>query len=391
MKKIYILFSFFFLTLSTFCQPNESFKITHGPWLTQMSETGVTILWTTSKNAVSWVEVAPDDGTNFYGEERPRYFDTKNGRIRATSTLHKVEIRNLKPGTSYRYAIFSKELLNWENDARILYGATIANPGYARNPLSFKTFSGEDDSVNFLIFNDVHGRSQLMKDLCKVIDFKTIDMVVFNGDMASSVYSEEQLFTDFLDAAVSLFASRIPIVYVRGNHETRGPYSDFLSDYFPTSTGNIYQLLNVGKVAFLLLDCGEDKPDSDIEYSGLADFDSYREKEATWLKSVVQTKEYKNADIKLAILHMPLMSSDWHGTLHLNELFLPVLNEAGVTAMFSGHTHQYAYNKPIAGKINFPVLVNSNNGIVLCNIDNGKVKATITYSNGSKPQEIILN
>jgi hypothetical protein len=215
-------------------------------------------------------------------------------------------------------------------------------------------------------------------------------MVVFNGDMASVITSEEQLFSDFLDAADSSFASRVPIVYVKGNHETRGPYSDFLTDYFPTKDGNIYQLLNIGKVAFLLLDCGEDKPDSDIEYSGLANFDDYRIKEAAWLKDIIQTPDYKNAGVKLAILHIPLMSSDWHGTLHLNELFLPILNDAGIAAMFSGHIHRFAYNKPVAGKINFPVLVNSNNSMVKCTIENGIIKAVFYYLDGSKPQEIIL-
>lgn len=391
MKKITALISLFFLLSSAYGQPADGFSITHGPWLTQMNETGVTILWTTNKNAVSWVELAPDDGTNFYGYERPRYYDTKNGRKVATNTLHKVKITNLKPGTTYRYAIFSKEVVSWENDASILYGTTKANPAYARNPLTFKTFSREDNSVNFLIFNDVHGRSQMIKDLCRDVDFKTIDMVVFNGDMASAIAGEEQIFSDFLDAAVSTFASRIPIVYVKGNHETRGPYSDFLTDYFPTSNNNIYQLLNVGKVAFLLLDCGEDKPDTDIEYSGLADFDAYRTNEAAWLKEIVQTPDYKNAGIKLAILHMPLMTSDWHGTLHLNELFLPVLNDAGIAAMFSGHTHRHSYNKPVEGKINFPVLVNSNTAMVRCTIENGKIKAVFNNSDGSKPQEIILN
>lgn len=387
----YLLIIALFLTFAFEGLSQEKFKITHGPYLCEMSETGVTIVWTTNNKALAWVEIAPDDGTNFYSNERPRYFDTKLGRIQATSTLHKVRINNLKPGNTYRYAIFSKEVLQWETDGRIMYGITIANNAYSRNTLTFNTFSRRDDSVSFLIFNDIHGRAPFLKELCKNVDFKNIDLVIFNGDMSSSVNSEEQLFTDFIDASVEFFASRIPIVFTRGNHETRGTFADYLMDYFPKENGTVYQLLNVGDVAFLLLDCGEDKPDSDIEYSGLADFDAYRVEEARWLKEIVESKKYKDASVKLAILHMPPMVSDWHGNLHLRETLLPVLNEANVTGMFSGHTHRYSFNPSVPGKINFPVLVNSNNALVRCDIIRGKVKATIVTIDGNKPQEILLN
>ncbi|MBK7628601.1 MAG: metallophosphoesterase [Bacteroidales bacterium] len=390
MKKLLLLFILIFvLTFNGLSQ--ENFRITHGPYLCDMSETGVTIVWTTNKKAIAWAEVAPDDGTNFYGYERPKKYDSKYGRIQGTSTLHKVRINNLTPGTRYRYAIFSKEVIQWETDSKIIYGITVANPAYSRNSLAFRTFSNEDDSVSFLVFNDLHGRSQFMKDVSKGIDFRKIDMVIFNGDMSSSLNNEEQLFTDFIDASVEIFASRVPILFTRGNHETRGTFADYLIDYFPKESDNIYQLVNVGDVSFLMLDCGEDKPDSDIEYSGLADFDAYRNAEAEWLKETVKSKKYLDSKVKVAILHMPPMEGNWHGNIHLRETLLPVLNEANVTAMFSGHTHRYSYNKPEAGKINFPVLVNSNNAVIKCDIINGKVKASIITADGNKPSELVLN
>jgi Icc-related predicted phosphoesterase len=390
MKK-YILIAYSLIAFALCGLAQENLKITHGPYLCDMSETGVTIIWTTNNKSLAWVEIAPNDGSNFYSSERPKFYDTKYGRIQATTTLHKVRINNLKPGTTYRYAIFSKEVLKWESDARIYYGITVANPAYSRNSLAFTTFSQEDDSVSFLVFNDLHGRSQFMKDVCKNIDFKGIDMVIFNGDMSTTINSGEQLFTDFIDASVELFASRVPILFTRGNHETRGTYADYLMEYFPMESKTIYHLVNVGNVAFLMLDCGEDKPDSDIEYSGLADFDAYRLAEAEWLKETINSKKYKDAPVKIAILHVPPMVGNWHGNIHLRETLLPVLNEANVTGMFSGHTHRYSFNKPEPGKINFPVLVNSNNAVVRCDIVSGKVKATIISADGTKPMEVLLN
>ena len=391
MKNRYLLSLFFVFTLAANGYSQESFRITHGPWLSDMSDDGVTIIWMTSKNAVSWVELAPDDGSNFYGEERPRFYDTRYGRIQAASNLHQVRLENLQAGTRYRYAIFSKEVLNWENDSRIIYGITVANAAYARNSLSFRTFSNKDDTVSFMMFNDLHGRAQFMKDLCKNADFGSLDMVFFNGDMSTAINSEEQLLTDFVDASVDLFAKRIPVAFNRGNHETRGRYADYIFNYFPMKNGQVYRTFNVGDVAFLLLDCGEDKPDSDIEYSGLADFDAYREAQAAWLREAIREKSFAEAPVKIVILHMPPGVSNWHGTLHLDKTLLPLLNEAKVDVVFSGHTHRYSYNPPVPGKISFPVIVNSNNAYLRCDVINGKIIVKIIGTEGTKPIEHQLN
>lgn len=391
MKKKLLILPLLLLSLFQTGFSQTDFKITHGPYLTDMSETGVTIIWLTNKNALSWVEVAPDDGSNFYGEERPKYFETYLGRKQASTHLHRVRIENLRPGTSYRYAVFSKEVLKWENDSKIIFGITVANAAYARNSLSFKTFSSDDDSVSFIMYNDIHGRAQFMKDVSKNINFRTVDMVFFNGDMSTAVNSEEQIFTDFVDASVDLFARRVPIIFNRGNHETRGTYSDYLMEYFPVKGGNVYRTFNVGDVAFLILDCGEDKPDSDIEYSGLADFDAYREQQAEWLKDAIQTKAFRDAKYKIVLLHMPPATGNWHGTLHIDKTILPLLNGAGVNALFSGHTHRYSFNPPVPGRNGFPVIVNSNNAYLRCDIAGGKIKITIVGPEGTKPIEHQLN
>lgn len=367
------------------------FKITHGPYLCDMSNNGITIMWTTNNKATAWVELAPADNSNFYSSERPRYYDTKLGRIQATTTLHKVRIEHLVAGTTYRYAIFSREIINGDNDARIIYGPTVANKAYSRNPLSFTTFKNDADTVSFLMLNDIHGNSQMMRDMCKDVDFKSIDMVVFNGDMSSAVTSEDQLFSDYIDAAVDMFASRIPIIFNRGNHETRGSFSDYLMNYFPLKDGKVYRTFNVGNVAFLMLDCGEDKPDSDIEYSGLADFDAYRVEQGMWLKEVIQTKPFKEAPVKVVLLHMPPNVSNWHGNLHLSETVVPALNEAKINVIFSGHTHRYSLNPPVEGKTSFPVVVNSNSTCLRCDIINGKIRVRIVGTGTTKPMDYLLN
>lgn len=44
-----------------------------------------------------------------------------------------------------------------------------------------------------------------------------------------------------------------------------------------------YYVRTISGIDFLMLDSGEDKPDSDFEYNEIADFDNYRVKEAEWI------------------------------------------------------------------------------------------------------------
>ena len=118
--------------------------------------------------------------------------------------------------------------------------------------------------------NDIHGSNDRLRAMLSDVKRENADLVIFNGDMVSTVNEEDVIFTGFMDTAVDLFASEVPMYYVRGNHETRGRASSSVYDYFPTPTGEFYYAFREGPVFFLVLDSGEDKPDSDIEYSELA-------------------------------------------------------------------------------------------------------------------------
>ena len=54
-------------------------KILYGPYLQNVKENEATIAWEADEPSIGWVELAPDDGTHYYGEERTKYFDTTNG------------------------------------------------------------------------------------------------------------------------------------------------------------------------------------------------------------------------------------------------------------------------------------------------------------------------
>lgn len=363
----------------------ENFKITHGPYLCNPTEDGISIVWTTNRPAVSWVELAPDDGSHFYAKEREAHYITKAGRKLATETLHHVRLENLIPGQKYMYRVLSQEVTEWESRNNIKFGKMADTDVYRGKPLGFKMIDKDAKELTFLVLNDIHSKASFMKEICKDVNFNEIDLIFLNGDMSSYIESEEQLFKDYIDTLVTMGASRIPLVYVRGNHETRGRFSHELINYFPTKNMEYYQSFKCGNVNFLMIDCGEDKPDSDVVYLGLADYDAYREKQALWLKDVVETPEYKNASQRIVFSHMPLVGNQldlWHGNLHLQKTILPILNNANVQLIFSGHNHRYAYHPSKQGIANFPTLINDNQSYVICKVKDNTISVQIGGTGG---------
>ena len=210
MKQIFMLILCLLLSVMAIAQ---DIKITHGPYLCDMTSGGVTVVWTTNKPALSWVEIAPDDNQSFYAAEQPRHYETISGRKVADKTLHRVRINNLDAGTNYRYRIFSKEVLDMKQNNNVLYGKTVASNVFRKKPFLFTTYPDKGDVCSFLIFNDIHGKSDLLADLAKGEDFSKINFVALNGDMVNSTESEEQIFKDYIDTLVTTFASETPIIF----------------------------------------------------------------------------------------------------------------------------------------------------------------------------------
>lgn len=370
-----LLFSCCFI--SVYSQDNP-FRITHGPYLQGLDEDEVTIVWTTNRAAVSWVELAPDDDTHFYFTERPRFYHEAHG-FKVVDSVHTVTLRNLQPNTTYRYRIFSQEVLS-HHGTKVLYGTIEASRVYKQEPFQFTTSNPLKENVSFLVLNDIHGNNELMDSLLKGTDWPQTDLVFFNGDMTNDIRSEEQMFGDFLDKAINLFARETPMYYARGNHETRGNFSKTFPRYFPTPGGQLYYMFKQGPVCFVVLDCGEDKPDSDKEYSGIVAFDNYRDRQAEWLKDAVQQDIFKESPFRVVVVHIPPFGG-WHGNNEVNQKFVTVLEKAGVDLMLCGHLHQHVYKK--AGECcSFPIIANTNDAVVKASTLNRTLSIDVVDSKG---------
>lgn len=375
--QLAILFAILSLT------PAWAIKIISGPYLQNVGEDQVTIMWRTDTDATAWVEIAPDDKLNFYAEQRPRYYSTDLGRA-VIGKVHKVTVGGLKPGTTYRYRVFSEEVLD-QKAKHIRYGETASTNVFRKAPLTFRTRNSDSSTLDFVMVNDIHGDNELLTDLTAGVTKGKTDFVLFNGDMVSYMNTEDQVFEGFINTASKLFASETPFYMARGNHETRGFTAKKYMRYFPTPTGRPYYSFRSGPVYFIVLDGGEDKPDNDIEYSRTSFFDDYRREEADWLRGVTQSEEFRNAPFRIVVIHVPPVNSTWHGPLHTKELFLPILNNAGINMMICGHLHRHFYNEAGSYGANFPILINANTEAANFHADNDTLTFTVTDRQG-KPR-----
>lgn len=359
----------------------ENIKILHGPYLQNVRETEATFVWEVNNPSIGWVELAPDDGSHFYATPRTKYFNTKSG-VKMTSQLHAVKITGLQPGTTYRYRVYAQEVLSHEG-WRVHYGDIAATNVYSQKPLTFTTRDTKKSTTSFIILNDVHARKDVITPLLNFAKYKEREMVFFNGDMVSQFTDEQTIFDGFMDESIQVFAKEKPLYYVRGNHETRGPFATHFQDYFNPRENHIYGTLQDGPIFFILLDTGEDKPDSDLEYAGITDYDNYRTEQVEWLKQVIASEAFKQAKFKVVIGHIPPVPEKgaWHGTREVMEKFVPILNKGGVDIMICGHLHQHVYVEP-SEKVHFPVLVNSNNACVLAETKGNELNVKVIGLDG---------
>lgn len=315
----------------------EDFFFDHGPYLQERTATGVTLVFTTTKAGVPWVEVLfKRDQDKEAPASLRRVYGVKDGLRAANVKFNTVRLEGLDPKEEYVYRIGSKEFKKF-----VVYGQEIYSPWY-----TLENLPQEGESSVFIAMSDLHDDSAKMKRLLEHGDYKNSDAVFLVGDAMSHCYKEYQAFESYLDTCVEMFAKSKPLLAVRGNHETRGHLAREYAAYTPRKSGKIYGTQQLGDVFIVFLDSGEDKEDDHKAYSGLADFDGYRSEQAEWLKNVVASPEYKKAAFRVVLTHFPLnetseMKEQGYGVTDLSRKVLPVLRGTGVDLAIAGHTHVF--------------------------------------------------
>lgn len=320
-------------------------QIAAGPYLQCPDQSSMTILWITDADCTSWVEY----GTGEVPDQKA--IASQHGLVDAGQRIHRITLSGLKAGMEYRYRAVSKEILVFEA-YKMTFGETVSSP-----VSTFTTLDGRKDTVSFIVLNDIHENNAILAALMKVASAKPYELAFLNGDILGDIGDEQQIIDHVLTPCTELFAGRIPLVYVRGNHETRGKFARMLPNYVGLDGNRFYRSFDQGPVHFVVMDSGEDKADSDKEYSGLADFDRYRTEEQAWLEKEIRSEAFRNAAFRVAIFHMPLYGAGGHGPMDCRSKWGPLLDQGKVDVLISGHTHNFRILLPEAGKHEYPIFI----------------------------------
>lgn len=360
----------------THAQSDIPFNINHGPYLQEVTADGASFNFTTSHPAFSFIELKQKGDSH-----SQTYYHTEYGMHAAYNTFHSIRAEKLKPGSTYQYRIHTKEMREFQ-PYKIVFGDSITSQWY-----TFKTTDPDSKGASLFVASDIHNDAAKLKTLLELCEYKTCDAFFYAGDVMSYMENEETPFKAFIDTSVKMFATSTPFELVRGNHETRGKMARIYPKQFPKKNGKIYGSYRIGDIMIVMIDCGEDKPDTIPAYAGLLDFDNYRSEQATWLKELVKTKEFKKAKYRIVISHYPTINTFAnrpinHGCNDLARKLLPILNKANINLMIAGHTHKFAFHKANSAGNSFPVIVGSNQSATRLDIQKGRIKAKVVDRKG---------
>jgi|GEM_PF-194104 len=278
------------------------------------------IVWHTSGKSAAWVEI---DGT--------RHYDSVGGAVRSSETIHKVVVPMAELDTAREYVVYSQKLF--------YRGAYFALKGKALSE-SF-TFRPVDASDGLKVYHlaDTHsnGKASAMAALYWE---DGLDLLILNGDISSDVALEQDpLFV--LELASKITRGQVPVLYARGNHETRGACTERFGRYVGcVNEGDYYYTTRLGNLWILVLDFGEDKEDGHVEYSGLADYGQYRAREAAFVERVAAEKAYEAPGIthRLLVSHIRVNNTqEVYGDLPAR--WTALANEMGIDLHLCGHAH----------------------------------------------------
>ena len=315
------------------------------PYLQNPTGNGITISWFTNVPVHGWIEYGLDGKLD---QRKELYVD---GQMICNNKHHKMRLTNLESGRTYSYRVCSREITLYQAYKKE-FGETAYSDVY-----TFTMPSAKTTDFTAIILNDIHKNNTLMDMYGKLLEGMQYDMVFFNGDCIDDPKNEQEAvnFLSYMNNRVN--ASQIPVFYMRGNHEIRNAYSIELRNLMDYVGDKTYGSFNWGDTRFVLLDCGEDKPDSTWVYYGLNDFEGLRLDQVAFLEKELKNKAFKKAQKRVLIHHIPIYGKDVDSYNPCLGLWGGLLAKAPFNVCLNAHTHRYAYYPKGAVGNNYPVVV----------------------------------
>ncbi len=256
------------------------------PWVTRVSATSATIGIEFFQAVASGIRLSAS------GDAGPRtQWTTSNGLMRLQS-IHRFDLADLEPGTTYDYAIVVL-------DESIPTEVEVASGRFTTAP------AGSTDHVFFAVSdNQVSPQTRIANfdAMFKNCGMGTADFIASLGDLDSTFDDFRSMyFKTFYDVLVANGYGRQAQI-VRGNHEYRGKETDLYFECFGTG----YYAFSFGDVFYIVLDNFEDQIRHDstpAHYTLRNSLESYIEAEARWFEGVIHSEACRNASKRIVLAH----------------------------------------------------------------------------------------
>lgn len=303
--------------------PTTPYKFTSAPTVFD-NGSEYSVVFTTNDKGTAYIEYE-------YNGETVRRYDADNGRKNA-DTIHTIKVA-YEELSGNRYKVFSTRVID-ELSYGGRSGKTIESQSIAFN-------DNIGDNANILTVSDWHTFNEKAKQAASYLG--NYNAVILLGDCAPGLMCEQEVEDYLISFAGDLSRGEMPVLFARGNHETRGREASNLSSYL--GIDSFYYTANLGSYNFIVLDSGEDKKDDHPEYGGMVAYEQNRKDMVDWLEGLENSENLKT----IVISH----DKDICIEENLSARAHDKLDQLNASLLVSGHTHtsEFIENSP------YPILI----------------------------------
>ena len=237
---------------------------------------------------VMWVRIGNEE-----------YYDHSNGILRSDLTTHRICVPMALLDEVGEYTVCYRVV-----NERKPYFSDLSEIYEYTSP--FRAVQN-DRPVHIYHLSDAHNRVETPVLAGRYFG-EELDLLVLNGDIPNHS-GDVCYFSAIHEIASEITKGQLPVVFSRGNHDTRGFAAEKLEEHTPTQNGRSYYTFRLGPVWGIVLDCGEDKTDDHPEYGHTVCFEYFRKEQTKFIHSVIARakEEYEAEGVKyrLAVCHIP--------------------------------------------------------------------------------------